>query len=136
MSKTCLQFESNPSLSTSRHSEENALAKSVHESKYFFLILAGIHHLALDQNHLVLRKDLILEHIMEKMLKEDPDMEQNLSSVEKKEDRIQKFIEWLQWRPLQDYKEFLNLLDTTQQTSLMECLAASCKFKICNSKDY
>ena len=72
------------------------------------------------------------------MLKEDPDMEQNLSSVEEKEDRIQKFIEWLQWRPLQDYKEFLNLLDATQQTSLMESLAASCKLyklsKLYNSK--
>ena len=102
----------------------------------FLINLAGIHHLALDQNHLVLRKDLILEHIMEKMLKEDPDMEQYLSSVEEKEDRIQKFIEWLQWRPLHDYKEFINLLDTTQQTSLMESLAASCKFMIYNSKGY
>ena len=70
------------------------------------------------------------------MLKEDPDMEQNLSSVKEKEDRIQKFIEWLQWRPLQDYKEFMNLLDKTQQTSLMESLAVSCKFKLYNSKGY
>ena len=106
------------------------------KANIFLIILAGIHHLALDQNNLVLRKNLLLEHIMEKMLKEDPVIEQNLLSVKEKEDRIQKFIEWLQWRPLQDYKGFMNLLHTTQQTSLIESLAASCKFKLYNSKGY
>ena len=97
---------------------------------FFFIILAGIHHLALDQNQLAFRKDLILEHIADVMLKENRAVKQYLSLLQKDENRIQKFIEWLQLRPLQDYKEFINLLDSTQQTTLVESLAASCKVKL------
>ena len=91
------------------------------------LISAGIHHLVLDQNHLVLRKDLKLEGIMDGMFKENSDIKQNVLSVEKREERMQKFIEWLQWCPRQDYRAFINLLEATQQISLADSLAASCK---------
>ena len=42
-------------------------------------------------------------------------------------ERIKKFIEWLQWRPLKDYKHFIRLLDKTKQKDLAEHLTASCK---------
>ena len=92
------------------------------------MISAGIHHLVLNQNRSVLRKDLKLESLMDGMFKEKYDIKQNVLSVEKREEQIQKFIDWLQWRPLQDYREFVNLLEDTQQISLADSVAASCKF--------
>ena len=62
------------------------------------------------------------------MFNEKYDIKQNVLSVEKREEQIQKFIDWLQWRPLQDYRAFINLLEATQQISLADSVAASCKF--------
>ena len=62
------------------------------------------------------------------MFNEKYDIKQNVLSVEKREEQIQKFIDWLQLRPLQDCRAFINLIEATQQISLADSVAASCKF--------
>ena len=76
---------------------------------------------------MVLKKDLVIEQVLEKMFAGGHTMKQHILSMKKREDRIQKFIEWLQWCPLEDYQNFIRVLYTTQQTSLAGKLVASCK---------
>ena len=54
-------------------------------------------------------------------------MEQYILFVENRGKRIQRFIEWLKWRPVEDYKQFIKSLFMTQQASLADRLALSCK---------
>ena len=55
---------------------------------------------------------------------------QYASLTETNEDRIQRFTEWLQWRPLDDYIRFIRLLEKTKQEALASDLVASCKISI------
>ena len=62
-------------------------------------------------------------------------MEKHILSVENRGQRIQRFIDWLKWRPL-EYKQFVKSLFMTQQASLANRLALSSKpiFIIINYK--
>ena len=81
----------------------------------------------MDHNCVVLKKNLVIEHVLEKMFEGDHAVKQYILLMKKKEDGIQRFIEWLQWCPLEKYQNFIRVLYTTQQISLAGQLVASCK---------
>ena len=91
------------------------------------VIVAGIHHLILSQNCLALVKTLIPEDIMSEMLEKGSPMEEYVLSTDSKEERIQRFIEYLKACSMDDYKNFMKLLYFTQQTALVTKMVASCK---------
>ena len=97
----------------------------------YFKISAGVHHLILDQNLVVLKNNLKLDNILTAMLEKDSCMEQYVLSTENQEERIQRFIECLQHSPLEDYKTFLMLLYKTNQQILITKLVTSCKNLFC-----
>ena len=103
--------------------------KMIDEIKLNFLSLfsAGIHHLVLEQNLLILRKNLIIGNRIRRLWEKGSSKKQYASITEKKEDRIQRFSEWLKWRPLEDYRRFIKLLEKTKQEALASALVASCK---------
>ena len=76
---------------------------------------------------MVLKKNLIIEHVLGKMFEGDHAVKQHILSIKKKEDGIQRFIEYLQWCPLEEYQNFIRVLYTTQQASLAGQLVASCE---------
>ena len=88
---------------------------------------AGIHHLVLEQNLLILRKSLVISNRIRHLWEKGSSKKQHASLTEKKEDRIQRFTEWLQWRPLDEYRRFIRLLEKTKQEALASALIASCK---------
>ena len=92
----------------------------------FNLSLAGIHHLVLDQNLTVLKKNLIPDEVIKRML-EETSMEQFDLFTDKQEERIQRFIECLQESSIEDYKYFIKLLYETKQEPLITKLVTSCK---------
>ena len=47
-------------------------------------------------------------------------------SAEDNDQRIQRFTEWLQWRPPEDYKFFISLLYKTEQATIAAKLLKSC----------
>ena len=97
------------------------------EQKDFVLFSAGIHQLVLEQNRLILRKNLIISNRIRRLWEKGSSKKQYALVTEKKKDRIQRFTEWLQWRPLDDYRRFLRLLEKTKQQALASALVASCK---------
>ena len=94
---------------------------------YPIFFSAGIHHLVLEQKLLFLRKNLIIGNRIRRLWQKGSSKKQYASLTEKKEDRIQRFSEWLQWRPLEDYRRFIRLLEKTKQEELASDLVASCK---------
>ena len=90
------------------------------------MISAGIHHLALDQNLTVLKKNLIPDEVIKRML-EDSSIEQFDLLTDKQEEKIQRFIECLQECSIEDYKYFIKLLYETKQDPLITKLVTSCK---------
>ena len=92
----------------------------------FNLLLAGIHHLVLDQNLTVLKKNLIPDEVIRRML-EETSMEHFDLLTDKQEERIQRFIECLQESSVEDYKYFIKLLYETKQEPLITKLVTSCK---------
>ena len=90
------------------------------------MISAGIHHLVLDQNLTVLKKNLIPDEVIRRML-EDSSMEQFDLLADNQEERIQRFIECLQECSIEDYKYFIKLLYKTKQEPLITKLVTSCK---------
>ena len=88
-------------------------------------ISAGIHHLILDQNLKVLKKLLIPDDILSRMLNQEN--KEYVLSTDEQEEQIQRFTECLQSCPLKDYKNFYELLYKTMQHPLMAKLSASCK---------
>ena len=95
--------------------------------KVLYLFSAGIHNIVLEQNLLLLRKNLIIGNRIRRLWEKGSSKKQHASLTEKKEDRIQRFTEWLQWRPLEDYRRFIRLLEKTKQEGLASALVASCK---------
>ena len=69
----------------------------------------------------------MIEQVLEKMFEGDHAVKQHILSMKKKEDGIQRFIEWLQCCPLEEYQNFIRVLYTTQQASLAGKLVSSCK---------
>ena len=90
------------------------------------MISAGIHHLVLDQNLAVLKKNLIPDEVIRRML-EETSMEQFDLLTDKQEERIQRFIECLQESSIEDYKFCIKLLYETKQETLITKLVTSCK---------
>ena len=78
------------------------------------MILAGIHHLILNQHRLALMKNLISDEILSRMLEKDSSMEQYVLSADNQEERIQRFIECLESCSIDDYKHFMKLYFTQQ----------------------
>ena len=89
------------------------------------LISAGIHHLILDQNLRVLKKLLLPDDILSRMLNQE-NMEY-VSSTDEQEEQIQRFTKCLQSCPLNDYRNFIELLYKTKQDLLITALVTSCK---------
>ena len=89
------------------------------------MISAAIHHLVLDQNLTVLKKNLIPDEVIRRML-EERSMEQFELLTEKQEEKIQRFIECLQECSVEDYKYFIKLLYETKQDPLITKLITSC----------
>ena len=92
-----------------------------------YFVLAGIHHLILDQNLLVLKRDLVMGERIKRFWQKYSSMEVDVLLTMEREERIQSFIEWLQMQPLKDYKHFIRLLEKTKQERLAAQLAASCE---------
>ena len=90
------------------------------------MISAGIHHLVLDQNLTVLKRNLIPDEVIRRML-EDSYMEPFDLSTDNQEERIQRFIECLQECSIENYKYFIKLLHETKQDPLITKLVTSCK---------
>ena len=91
---------------------------------------AGIHHLVLDQNLVTLRNNLIIgKRIGRLWEKKSSPQAQYVSSTAKRDERVQKFTEWLKWQPLKDYMHFMRLLHETKQKDLAEQMTKSCKDK-------
>ena len=94
-----------------------------------YFVLAGIHHLVLDQNLLALKKDLLIGKRIGKMWEQKMGpLASYILSTAKREEVTYQFIEWLKWRPLNDYNYFVALLHKTEQEKLAEHLTTSCKF--------
>ena len=66
------------------------------------------------------------------MLEKDSFIERHVSSTDKQEEKIQRFIECLQNHSLQDYDHFIKLLYITKQEPLITKLVSSCKIICCN----
>ena len=93
-----------------------------------YFVSAGIHHLVLDQNLLTLKKDLLIGKRIGKMWeKKMGTLASYILSTTKREEVTYQFTEWLKWRPLNEYKDFVRLLHKTKQDNLAEQLTASCK---------
>ena len=94
---------------------------------------AGIHHLVLDQNLLILEKELVIgKRIRNMWEKKMGPLVSYLLSTAKREEIFHQFTEWLKWQPLEDYKHFVGLLHKTGQDSLVEQLTASCRSLLCH----
>ena len=94
------------------------------------LILAGIHHLILDQNYLVLKRELFIGQRMTRFWQKYSSEKEYIpptSTNVKKEESIPRFTEWLKMQPLKDYKHFIRLLNKTKQERLAAQLDTSCK---------
>ena len=50
-----------------------------------------------------------------------------IMSVDDKEQKVQKFTEWLQSQPPEKYKNFVEILDRTDQSQVAAQLLKSCK---------
>ena len=88
---------------------------------------AAFHFVVIDHNLRFLQQTLQIETIVSRMLKNDP-MEQTILSIKDNKQRIQMFIEWLQWRPHDDYKHFIRLLYKTDQAPIAAQLVKSCRY--------
>ena len=88
---------------------------------------AAIHHLILDQNMLILKRDLVIGERIKKFWQKYSTKEVDFSLMMEREERIQSFIEWLQMQPLKAYRHLFRLLEKTKQERLAAQLAASCK---------
>ena len=84
---------------------------------------------------MVLKKDLVIEKVLEKKFEGDYSVKQQILSIKKKEEKIQRFIEWLQLCPLEEYQNFIRMLYTTQQACLAGQLVASCKPRLLYNLD-
>ena len=91
------------------------------------LILAGIHHLILDNNYLVLKRELFIGERMTKFWKKYSSEKDYIPPTFNKEEIILSFTEWLKMQPLKDYKHFIRLLNKTKQERLAAQLDTSCK---------
>ena len=91
------------------------------------LILAGIHHLVLDQNYLVLKRELFIGERMTRFWQKYSSEKEYIPPTFNKEESILSFTEWLKMQPLKDYKHFVRLLKKTKQERLAAQLDASCK---------
>ena len=96
------------------------------------MIVAGIHHLVLDQNLRVLKHNLMPDEVIKRMLKEIS-MEQFDLLTDRQEERIQRFIECLQQSSVENYKYFMKLLYETKQEPLITKLVTSCKISCINT---
>ena len=88
---------------------------------------AGFHHVVIDHNLIFLQQNLQIETILSRLLKNNQ-VEQNILSIKDTKQRIQMFIEWLQWRPHDDYKYFIRLLYKTNQAPVAAQLLKSCMY--------
>ena len=100
---------------------------SWNEIEAYVLFSAGIHHLVLDQNLLLLKRDLVIGDRVKRFWQKYSSKEVDFSLTLEREERIQSFIEWLQMQPLKEYKHFIRLLEKTNQERLAAQLVASCK---------
>ena len=94
--------------------------------QFCFFDLAEIHHLVLDQNLTVLKKNLKPDEVIIRML-EETSMEQFDLLTDKQEEKIQRFIECLQESSIENYKYFIKLLYKTGQEALITKMITSCK---------
>ena len=94
----------------------------------YFINLAGFHHLILDQKGVVLKQELLLEPVMNKM-QMNSFTYQRIMTGNHQQQKIQRFIEWLKWRPTEVYKRFMKVLRKTDQAPLAEKLLNACKHK-------
>ena len=92
-------------------------------------ISAGLHYLVLDQNLIALKQHLNLEPVLGRML-EDTSVEQDIISVDDKEERIQRFTEWLQTQIPGIYNKFIEALYRTDQSPVAVQLLKSCKSQV------
>ena len=90
-------------------------------------VVAGIHHIVLDQNLVTLQKDLIIGERIQRLWKKMSPLQYHIPQNAQREEIICKFAECLKWCPLRDYKHFVRLLHKTKQTGLAGQLTASCK---------
>ena len=98
---------------------------AINGKMYYYFISAGIHHLILDQNLRELKKLLLPEDILPRMLNQDN--KEYVLSTDRQEEPIQRFAECLQSSPLKDYRNFIELLYKTKQNLLITALVTSCK---------
>ena len=93
--------------------------------KCLIFVLAGIHHLILDQNRLAIKQDLVIGDRMNRLWQKASSKKEFSTTTRDK--TIESFIEWLQMQPLKDYKHFIRLLNNTKQERLAAQLVGSCK---------
>ena len=93
--------------------------------KCLIFVSAGIHHLILDQNRVVIKQDLVIGDRMSRFWQKASSKKEFATTTRDK--KIENFIEWLQMQPLKDYKHFIRLLNKTKQERLAAQLDASCK---------
>ena len=72
-------------------------------------------------------ENLKLEPVLKKMLK-DTSTEQHIMSVSDKEQRIDRFIEWLKLKPTKEYNKFVEILYKTDQSQVATQLLKSCMY--------
>ena len=92
-----------------------------------FPVLAGIHHLVLDQNLVTLQKDLIIGERIRRFWKKISTSQYHIPQTGVRKEINLKFTECLKWCPMKDYEHFVRLLHKTKQSGLAEHLTTSCK---------
>ena len=94
---------------------------------FFFCLSAGLHYLVLDQNLITLKEHLKLELVLDRMFK-DTSVEEFIMSVDDKEQRVERFTEWLQSQPPKQCHKFVEILYKTDQSQVAVQLMKSCEY--------